>query len=243
MPHSGKIDGAPNSSVDGNHPTTADLAESIARSSPRGSDPSDFGDLDPRLADLMEAVTGQLEAGETIDLDQLDSAKHPGTCARPNSPAHPGLQNLAVDWQVDGCRPDRNRRRTEQRPDEGHRVFGDFRIFHGEVGRRWDGHRLRGPSDPTIVKRGVCSESSADGRRGGPPRDPAVPARGPGRRSVAASAYRAGLFGRRRGGCPLLRDAIYRGGSLADLIGELRSGLVDRRRSAQPTIGRRPAVA
>ena len=220
MPHSGKIDGAPNSSVDGNHPTTADLAESIARSSPRGSDPSDFGDLDPRLADLMEAVTGQLEAGETIDLDQL-VREHPD-CADQIRRLIPALQNLAVIGK--SMSADVMESASHERDGEGHRVFGDFRIF-GEVGRGGMGIvyearqitigrrvalkvlPLAAAADPRAIQR-FQLEAQVAGLLEHPHIVP---------------VYSVGIVA----DVPYYAMQFIEGGSLADLIAELR-GLVDR---------------
>ena len=183
-------------------------------------DPSDLGDLDPLLADLMETVTAQLEAGETIDVEAL-VREHP---ERAEDIQHliQAVRGLAVIGRTvgtDGAAP-----LPAEQGDVGQRMFGDFRIV-GEIGRGGMGIvyearqiaisrrvalkvlPLAAAADPRAIQR-FQLEAQVAGLLEHPHIVP---------------VYSVGIVA----DVPYYAMQFIEGGSLADLIGELR-GLVDR---------------
>jgi serine/threonine protein kinase/tetratricopeptide (TPR) repeat protein len=200
--------------------STANSHRTAFRSSDRHEDVSECGDLDPRLADLMEAVTDRLDAGETIDVDQL-VREHPD-CAEQIRRLVPALQNLAVIGRSMGA--DVMESSSHERDGEGHRVFGDFRIF-GEVGRGGMGivYEARQITIARRVALKVLPMAAAA--------DPRAIQRFQLEAQVAGllehphivPVYSVGIVA----DVPYYAMQYIEGGSLADLIAELR-GLVDR---------------
>jgi serine/threonine protein kinase len=183
-------------------------------------DPSDPGDLDPVLADLMETVTAKLEAGESIDTDEL-VREHPDRAIDIQRllRAVRGLAVIGKALESDGMTP------LSADPDgEGQRVFGDFRII-GEVGRGGMGivYEARQITISRRVALKVLPLAAAADPRAIQRFQLEAQVAGLLEHGHIVPVYTVGIVA----DVPYYAMQFVEGGSLADLIGELR-GLVDR---------------
>jgi eukaryotic-like serine/threonine-protein kinase len=202
------------------HGTPTDTVPGDLFAPPLDPDPSDLGDLDPLLADLMETVTERLEAGETIDVEELVSA-HPERAEdiRRLIRAVQGLAVIGKTLESDGMTS------LSADPDgKVQRVFGDFRII-GEVGRGGMGivYEARQITIPRRVALKVLPLAAAADPRAIQRFQLEAQVAGLLEHAHIVPVYSVGIVA----DVPYYAMQFIEGGSLADLIGELR-GLVDR---------------
>jgi eukaryotic-like serine/threonine-protein kinase len=206
------------SSVDGSPSRQRDSAPS-QRVVP-DHDASDVVEMDPALCKLVEGITRRIHAGELVEMDEL-AAEYPSWAAtlRQLLPAVRGLAELGKAVDNDGLGSRRDEPTAKDRP-----VFGDFRIVR-EIGRGGMG----------IVYE---AEQVALGRRVALKILPLAVAMDP--RSLQRFQLEAQVAGWLQhprivpvhavgqfNDVPYYAMQFIEGGSLADLIAELR-GIVDR---------------
>ena len=220
MPHSEKIDGAATTDDTEGRPLLTALPASIRSSVDGDPDSSDLGDLDPLLAELMDTITTQIEAGATIDVEALIRA-HPDRAEDVRRLVE-AVQSLAVigrSIEADGL----NSLPAHQDGD-GSRIFGDFRIV-GEVGRGGMGivYEARQITIPRRVALKVLPLAAAADPRAIQRFQLEAQVAGLLQHPHIVPVYAVGIVA----DVPYYAMQLIEGGSLADLIGELR-GLVDR---------------
>ena len=163
-------------------------------------------ELDPILEQLLDDLIERLQAGEEVDLRGRDP-RAPGS--RRADPPHDagagGPGRLRRDVGPRQRTPSGAGRWTRGSPA---RVLGDFRLLR-EIGRGGMGIVYEAEQVSLRPPRGA--EGPAVRRGAGPPADPAVPGRGPGRRLPAPPAHRPGARRRLRARRALLRHAAHRG--------------------------------
>ena len=159
-------------------------------------DASGIVEMDPVLVKLVEMMTRRIQAGETVDIEEL-ATEYPSWAGtlRQLLPALCGLAELGQAVDNDGLEPG-----PEEPAPEGRRVFGDFRIVR-EIGR--GGMGIVYEAEQVALGRRVALKVLPLAAAMDPQGPSAIPARGPGRRMVAASADRA----RPRGG-PVPRRTV-----------------------------------
>ncbi len=187
---------------------------SVVATLPQGSSTA----RDAALAELVEGDLARLQAGEAID-PGVFAAEHPEHAERLARllPAPELMDDLRAHVHPPGGRPLADARADG---DARHRARPAGRLpDHPRGGPRGDGHRLRGLADP--ARSAGRPEDPPTRRRDGPPGPPAVPARGEGAglaaRPAIVSVHAVGIDG-----IPYYAMEYVEGGSLADLIAELR---------------------
>jgi serine/threonine protein kinase/tetratricopeptide (TPR) repeat protein len=178
---------------------------------------SECGDFDPALGDLFEEVTRGIQAGDPVDVEQL-AAEHPAwsEMIRELFPALVGVAR-AGKAVADSALPD-------EFDAEGRPRFGDFRILR-ELGR--GGMGIVYEAEQLSIARRVALKVMS----------PAAALDVRARQRFQLEAQVAGLLSHPRivpvhvvgslDGVPYYAMQFVEGGSLAELIAELR-GLVDR---------------
>ena len=192
----------------------------------RHDDLSECNDLDPALSELFEQVTRWLEAGETVDEEQL-AAEHPAWAGEIRA-LLPALRGMARAGRLD---TGNLTSLANQRDEEGQRVLGDFLIVR-EIGRGGMGivyEAQQAPMGRRVALKVLPLAASLDPRAIERFRLEAQVA-GWLQHSRIVPVYAVGVVG----DVPYFAMQFIEGGSLATLIAELR-GFVER--SPDPAAG------
>ncbi len=184
---------------------------------------SEFGGIDPALARLVEEITGRFQAGEPVDIERIERENPAWVEAiRMLTPALRELAQLAAASDVDspaGGIPDR----------AVPRIFGDFRI-HREIGRGGMGvvyEAVQLPMGRRVALKVALAAAAMDAKA---------------LQRFQLEAQVAGLLQHPRivpvhavgaiGDIPYYAMQLIEGGSLADLIAEMRGMIVPDSRTA-----------